>query len=77
MTLSHGIAVASLGIGVGVALSFGLMRVVGNLLGKLPAFDPTSYAIAILCVLAIAVAAAIIPCRRASQVEPMRILRGD
>ena len=77
LTLSHGIAVASVGIGLGVALSFGLMRVVGNLLGKLPAFDPASYAIAILGVLAIAIAAAIIPCRRASQVEPMRVLRGD
>jgi len=77
LTLSHGIAVAALGIGLGVALSLGLMRVVGNLLGKLPAFDPASYAIAILCVFAIAIAAAIIPCRRASQVEPMRVLRGD
>jgi putative ABC transport system permease protein len=77
LTLSHGIAVASLGIGAGVALSLGLMRVVGNLLGKLPAFDPASYAIAILCVLAIAIAATIIPCRRASKVEPMRVLRGD
>jgi putative ABC transport system permease protein len=77
MTLSHGIVVASLGIGVGVALSLGLLRVIGNILGKLPAFDPTSYAIAILSVLAIAVTAAIIPCRRASQVEPMRVLRGD
>jgi putative ABC transport system permease protein len=77
LTLSHGIAVASVGIGLGVALSFGLMRVVGNLLGKLPAFDPVSYTIAILGVLAIAIAAAIIPCRRASQVEPMRVLRGD
>jgi putative ABC transport system permease protein len=77
LTLSHGIAVASLGIGLGVALSLGLMRVVGNLLGKLPAFDPASYAIAILGILAIAIAAAVIPCRRASQVEPMRVLRGD
>jgi putative ABC transport system permease protein len=77
LTLSHGIAVAALGIGAGVGLSLGLMRVVGNLLGKLPAFDPASYAIAILCVLAIAIAATIVPSRRASQVEPMRVLRGD
>jgi len=77
MTLSHGIAVASLGIVTGVALSFGLLRLLGNVLGKLPAFDPASYAIAILGVLAIAVTAAIIPSRRASQVEPMRVLRGD
>jgi putative ABC transport system permease protein len=77
MTLSHGIAVASLGIAAGVALSFGLLRVVGSVLGKLPAFDPASYAIAILGVLAIAITAAVIPSRRASQVEPMRVLRGD
>jgi len=77
MTLSHGIAVASVGIGAGVAISLGLMRVAGSFLGKLPAFDPASYAIAILSVLAIAISAAIVPCRRASTVEPMRVLRGD
>jgi putative ABC transport system permease protein len=77
LTLTHGIAVAGLGIAVGVALSFGLLRVVGNVMGKLPAFDPISYAIAILGVLAIAVTAAIIPSHRASQVEPMRLLRGE
>jgi putative ABC transport system permease protein len=77
MTLSHGIAVASLGIGVGLALSLGLLRVLGDVLGKLPAFDPASYAIAILGVLGIAVSAALIPSRRASQVEPMQVLRGD
>jgi len=77
LTLGHGITVAALGIGAGVALSIALMRVLGSLLGKLPAFDPTSYAIAILGVMAIAVTASVIPSRRASQVEPMRVLRGD
>lgn len=77
LTLSHGIAIASLGIGVGVALSLALMRVLGNVMGKLPAFDPASYAISILGVLAIAVTAAIIPSRRASKVEPMQVLRGE
>jgi putative ABC transport system permease protein len=77
MTLSHGIAVAAVGVGVGIALSLGLLRIVGNILGKLPVFDVTSYAIAVMGVLGIAVAAAIIPCRRASQVEPMQVLRGE
>jgi len=77
MTLSHGIAAAALGIGVGAAFSLGLLRVVGNVLGKLPAFDPASYAIAICGVLAIAAMAAVIPSRRAAQVEPMQVLRGD
>jgi len=69
--------VAALGIGVGIALSLGLMRIVGNVVGEFPAFDPGSYAIAILGVLAIAVTAAIIPSHRASKVEPMQVLRGD
>jgi putative ABC transport system permease protein len=77
MTLAHGLTVASVGIGAGVVLSFAVLRVVGTLLGKLPAFDSASYGIAIAGVLVIAVTAALIPSRRASRVEPMRVLRGD
>lgn len=77
LTLSHGIAVAGLGILIGVGLSFALLRLLGSQLGKLPVFDPASYAIAILGVLAIAAAAAVIPSRSASQLEPMRVLRGE
>jgi putative ABC transport system permease protein len=77
MTLKHGIAVAAVGIGIGVALTLALLQVLGNVLGKFPAFDPASYGIAILCVLAIAILATIVPSRRASQVEPMQVLRGN
>lgn len=77
MTLRHGMVVTATGIGLGVVLSAALLRVVGTLLGKFPAFDATSYGIAILGVLAIAGTAALIPSRRASQVEPMRVLRGE
>jgi ABC-type antimicrobial peptide transport system permease subunit len=75
--LAHGIAVASLGITAGIVFSIALLRVVGDVLGKFPAFDPASYAIAVVSVLAISLAAVIIPSRHASQVEPMRVLRGD
>jgi len=77
MTLKHGMAVAAVGIGLGVLLSMGVLRAVGSLLGKFPAFDPASYGIAVLGVLAIAMTAAILPSRRAAQVEPMRVLRGE
>ena len=77
LTLRHGMLITGTGIGLGVVLSITLLRVVGSLLGKLPAFDATSYGIAILGVLAIACSAALIPSRRASQVEPMRVLRGE
>jgi putative ABC transport system permease protein len=77
MTLSHGMAVAGIGIGAGVLITMALLRVVGNLLGKFPVFDPAAYGIAVLLVLGIAVIAAVIPSRRASQIEPMTVLRGD
>jgi putative ABC transport system permease protein len=77
MTLKHGMAVAAVGIGLGVLLSLGVLRAVGSLLGKFPVFDPASYGIAVLGVLAIAMTAAILPSRRAAQVEPMRVLRGE
>jgi putative ABC transport system permease protein len=77
MTLSHGMAVAGIGIGAGVLITMALLRVVGNLLGKFPVFDPAAYGIAVLLVLGIAAIAAVIPSRRASQIEPMTVLRGD
>jgi putative ABC transport system permease protein len=77
MTLQHGLGVACLGIGAGLALSFALARVFGNLLGKLPGFDAASYAIAVLGVIAISAAAVLVPSRRAAQVEPMQVLRGE
>jgi putative ABC transport system permease protein len=77
MTLQHGVGVAAIGIAVGLALTFALYRVFGNLLGKLPAFDAASYAMAIAGVLVVSAAAVLIPGRRAAQVEPMQVLRGE
>jgi putative ABC transport system permease protein len=77
MNLWHGMLVAAFGIVVGLGLSFGLLRVLSNLLGTLPAFDAASYSIAVLAVLTIAMLAVLVPCFGASQVEPMRVLRGD
>jgi putative ABC transport system permease protein len=77
MTLQHGVGVAAIGIAAGLALSIGLLRVADNLLGKLPTFDAASYAIAVLGVLAVSAVAVLVPSRRAAQVEPMQVLRGE
>jgi putative ABC transport system permease protein len=77
MTLRGSVIVASVGIVLGLGLSFALLRVLGNLLGKLPQFDAASCVIAVLGVLVVSVAAVLIPCRRAAQVEPMQVLRGE
>jgi putative ABC transport system permease protein len=77
MTLRGGIVVAAIGIAAGLALTFAALRIYGSQFGKLPAFDGTSYAIAVLGVLAVSAAAVLIPSRRAAQVEPMQVLRGE
>ncbi len=75
--LQRALTVAAIGIAAGVALSLGLARVMGNLLGQMPRFDPAVYAIAVSGVLAIAISAALLPAFRAAMVDPMRVLRDE
>jgi putative ABC transport system permease protein len=77
MTLFHGVLVTAVGLAAGLALSVALPRALSQFLGKLPAFEFSSYAIAVLGVLAVAILAVLVPCRRAAQVEPMQVLRAD
>jgi len=75
--LTRALGVALIGVVCGVGLSLVLMRVMGNLLGKMPAFDPVSYGMAAAGVLAIAVVATLLPAQRAATVEPMQVLRNE
>jgi ABC-type lipoprotein release transport system permease subunit len=50
---------------------------IGSQLGKLPSFDPVSYAVAVAGVLLIALAATLQPAYRAARVEPMQALRDE
>ncbi len=77
MVLRSGFLLAATGVAAGVLLSLGLQRVLTSLLGKLPAFDAVAYLSASLAVLAIALAATLIPARRAAGVDPMQVLRSE
>jgi len=77
MVLGKAVALAGLGIGIGAALSFGLTRVLVSVVGKLPAFDVPSYALAALAVLVIALLATFVPARAAANIDPMTVLRAD
>ena len=65
------------GIAAGIALSLSLTRVLSSVVGRLPAFDPAAYSLAVLAVLAIAVLATLIPARMAAGVDPMTVLRSE
>ncbi len=77
MVLRKGILLTALGIGIGIALSFALTRVLASVIGTLPAFDLIAYTIAALAVLTIALLATLLPAQAAANVDPMTVLRSE
>jgi putative ABC transport system permease protein len=77
MVLRKGILLTMLGIGIGIALSFSLTRVLASVIGKLPTFDFIAYVLASLAVLAIALLATLLPAQAAANVDPMTVLRSE
>jgi ABC-type antimicrobial peptide transport system permease subunit len=62
---------------LGIAGAVASSAVVKSMLYGVAAVDPATYAVAILTLVAVAVAACAIPARRAMRVDPMIALRED
>ena len=77
MVVRGALAPVAAGLCLGLALSAGLMRVVGSLVGKMPAFDLIAYAGAVCMVLGVTLAATLPSAFRASYIDPMQTLRND
>jgi predicted permease len=77
MVLRDVAAMATVGIGVGVALSVGLARYVEAQLYGVPARDIMTIGGAAIVLAAVALAAGWLPARRASRVDPMIALRQE
>jgi putative ABC transport system permease protein len=75
LVLAHGLRLALIGIAIGIAASFALMRLMSSLLFGVSATDPFTFTgVAILLVI-VSLAACYIPARRAMRVDPMVALR--
>jgi ABC-type antimicrobial peptide transport system permease subunit len=77
MVLREALALALIGILVGLPMAMALGRVAKAQLYGIDSFDMTSVGGAILLLVIVSAIAATIPARRASRMDPVAALRGD
>lgn len=75
LVLKEGMILAALGIAAGIFASYGFARSLSSLLYGVSTSDFSSFAIAAVLFLLVALAACYIPARRATHVDPMVVLR--
>jgi ABC-type antimicrobial peptide transport system permease subunit len=75
--LRHGLMLAGIGIGAGIAAAVGLTRVMAALLFGVSAFDPVTYAVVSVGLGTTALLASYLPAARAARVDPAVALRWE
>jgi ABC-type antimicrobial peptide transport system permease subunit len=75
MVLFQGLWLASAGVAIGLAASFGLTRLITNLLFGVTPHDPLTFTLIPVLLSVIALIAVWLPARRASRVDPMIAIR--
>jgi ABC-type antimicrobial peptide transport system permease subunit len=77
LVVGDGMKLALVGVGIGLAASFGLTRLMSKLLFGVSPTDPLTFAAIVLLLLLIALLACWVPARRATKVDPIVALRVD
>ncbi|HLY42597.1 MAG TPA: ABC transporter permease [Terracidiphilus sp.] len=75
--LLQGLGAAAIGCALGIALGVGLSRYLKGMLYGVTALDPITYSGVVGIILVVAALASLIPSLRASQIEPVRVLRQE
>jgi putative ABC transport system permease protein len=77
MVLGQGMTVAAGGICVGLAIAFGVTRLLKSLLFEVSATDPTTFVFVAALLSVIALVACYLPARRATRVDPLVALKEE
>jgi len=77
MFVRRGVTIAVAGVACGLAGATALTRLMATLLFGTSPLDPTIYVLVSLGLVSIAALASYVPARRAAQVDPVDILRGE
>jgi putative ABC transport system permease protein len=77
MFVRHGLLLAGIGAGIGLAAAVGLTRLMSSLLFGVNALDPMTYAAVAFVLIGAAALASYFPSRRATAVDPVEALRAE
>jgi putative ABC transport system permease protein len=77
MVVARATTLTAAGVGLGIGLSLGTSRLLSSLLFAVRPSDAGTIATASVVVLAASAAAAYVPARRASSVDPLTVIRGE
>jgi len=77
LVLGQGARLALLGIGAGLVMSLSLNQILRRFVIGISTTDPVSYVLASVSILAVAVAATVLPAWRAARVDPLTALRDE
>ncbi len=77
MVVRQGLGMVTLGIGLGLPLSFGIGRMISSQLYGITAADPATFVAAPVFLCVVAIVASYLPARRASTVDPTLTLQSE
>ena len=75
--VGHGMVLAGIGVGIGLAAAFAVTRLMSTLLFEVSAVDPLTYVLVSLALFGATVLACYVPALRATRVDPIGALRAE